>query len=59
MKDDCHIRMSVKLHVLLILMELTCITYEGGSKSFRTGRLERELQLLHLSANGCSCMVIL
>jgi len=29
------------------------------SKSFRTGRFERELQMVQLSATGCSCIVIL
>jgi hypothetical protein len=29
--------------------------YEGVSKSFRTGRLERELQMVQLSAIRCSC----
>jgi hypothetical protein len=33
--------------------------YEGVSKSFRTGRLERELQMVQLSATGCSCVAIL
>jgi hypothetical protein len=33
--------------------------YDGISKSFRTGRLERELQMVQLSATRCSCMVIL
>jgi hypothetical protein len=33
--------------------------YEGVSKSFRTGRLERELQMAHLSATRCSCIAIL
>jgi len=28
-------------------------------KSFRTGRLERELQTVQLSATSCSCIVIL
>jgi hypothetical protein len=31
----------------------------GVSKSFRTGRLERELQMLQLSATRCSCIAIL
>jgi hypothetical protein len=35
------------------------LTYEGVSKSFRTGRLERELQMVQLSATGCSCITIL
>jgi hypothetical protein len=33
--------------------------YEGVSKSFRTGRLERELQMVKLSATKCSYIVIL
>jgi hypothetical protein len=32
---------------------------DGVSKSFRTGRLERELQVIHLSATRCSCIAIL
>jgi hypothetical protein len=35
------------------------IRYEGVSKSFRTGRLERELQMVQLSATRCSCIAIL
>jgi hypothetical protein len=31
---------------------------EGVSKSFRTGRLERELQMIQLSATRCSCIAI-
>jgi hypothetical protein len=33
--------------------------YENVSKSFRTGRLERELQMVQLSATRCSCIAIL
>jgi len=33
--------------------------HEGVSKSFRTGRLERELQMVQLSTTRCSCMAIL
>jgi hypothetical protein len=33
--------------------------YEGLSKSFRTGRLERELQMVQLSASRCSYIAIL
>jgi hypothetical protein len=33
--------------------------YEGISKSFRTGRLERDLQMAELSAIRCSCSAIL
>jgi hypothetical protein len=32
---------------------------EGVSKSFRTGRLARELQMVKLSATRCSCITIL
>jgi len=35
-----------------------CI-YEGVFKSFRTGHLERELQMLQLSATRCSCIAVL
>jgi len=34
-------------------------TYERVSKSFRTGRLERELQMVQLSAARCSCSAAL
>jgi len=33
--------------------------YEGVSKSFRTGHLERELQTVNLSATRCSCIATL
>jgi hypothetical protein len=33
--------------------------YEGVSKSFRSGSLERELQMVQLSATRCSCIAIL
>jgi len=33
--------------------------YEGVSKSFRTVRLERELQMVQLCATRCSCIAIL
>jgi hypothetical protein len=34
-------------------------TYEGVSKSFRTGLLEWELQMVQVSATRCSCIAIL
>jgi hypothetical protein len=34
-------------------------SYEGVSKSFRTNHLERELQMVQLSAIRCSCIAIL
>jgi len=33
--------------------------YEGVSKSFRTGRLERELKIVQFFAIRCSCFAIL
>jgi hypothetical protein len=33
--------------------------YEGVIKSYRTGRLDRELQMVQLSTNRCSCIAIL
>jgi hypothetical protein len=33
--------------------------YECVSESFRTGRLERELQIVELSATRCTCIAIL
>jgi hypothetical protein len=33
--------------------------YEGVSKSYRTGLLERELQMVQLSATRCRCIAIL
>jgi hypothetical protein len=33
-------------------------TYEGVSKSFRTGRLERELQIVQISVTRCTCIAI-
>jgi hypothetical protein len=35
------------------------VAYEGVSKSFRTGHLEREVQMVQLSATRCSCIAIL
>jgi hypothetical protein len=36
-----------------------CYTYEDVSRSFRTVRLERELQMVQLSATRCSYIAIL
>jgi hypothetical protein len=35
------------------------IMYEDVSKSFWTGRLERELQMVQLSVTRCNCIAIL
>jgi hypothetical protein len=37
----------------------TRMLYEGVSKNFRTGRLERELQMVQFSATWCSFIAIL
>jgi hypothetical protein len=34
------------------------VMYEGVSKCFRTDRMERELQMVKLSATSCSCISI-
>jgi hypothetical protein len=39
--------------------EIGLLEHEGISKSFRTGGLERELQIVQLSATRCSCIAIL
>jgi len=46
---------SVQVEVKLYL----CLYYEGVSRSFRTGRLEREPQMIRLSATRCSCIATL
>jgi hypothetical protein len=35
------------------------LIYEGVTKSFRTSRIEREMQIVQLSATRCSCIAIL
>jgi hypothetical protein len=40
------------------VIDLTLL-YESVSKSFRTGRLERGMQMVQLSATRCSCIAIL
>jgi hypothetical protein len=44
---------------LLRMWNEAIVIYEGVSKSFRTVRLERELQMVQLSATRCSCVAIL
>jgi hypothetical protein len=46
--------------IMRSLQQCVVVTlYEGVSKNFRTGRLERELQMVQLSATRCSCIAIL
>jgi hypothetical protein len=49
----------IKLHILHRTVIKYIPLYEGVSKNFRTGRLERELQVVQLYANRCSCIAIL
>jgi hypothetical protein len=39
-------------------IRVSVAVYEGVSKSFRTVRLERELQMVQISATRCSCIAI-
>jgi hypothetical protein len=53
-----------KLTSLIILCVCVCVwararVHECVSKSFRTGRLERELEMVRLSVTRCSCIAIL
>jgi hypothetical protein len=42
------------------MLRTSCASiYDGVSKSSRTGRLERELQMVQLSATRCNCIAIL
>jgi hypothetical protein len=54
---------AVKFNIITVLLGLvvgvTEGVYEGVSKSFRTGRLERELQMVQLSASRHSCIATL
>jgi hypothetical protein len=43
----------------ILEIEMERNEYERVFKSFRTGRLERELQMVQLSATRCSCITIL
>jgi hypothetical protein len=51
-------KLFVVLDPSLVLM-LIYARYEAVSKSFQTGLLERELQMVQLSATRCSCIAIL
>jgi hypothetical protein len=42
----------------VLMVSLQC-NYEGVSKSYRTGRRKRELQMVQLCATKCSCIAIL
>jgi hypothetical protein len=40
-------------------LNVQSMLHDGVSKSFQTGRLEPELQMVQLSASRCSCIAIL
>jgi hypothetical protein len=44
------------LHTSVAFVDYLVRHYEGVSKSFRTGRLGRELQMVQLSATRFSCI---
>jgi len=52
-KKNVIVLFKFMLHISIVRNE-----YEGESKSFRTGRLERELQMVRLSVTKCSCSAI-
>jgi hypothetical protein len=59
-----NIRQSTNYEVLNLLSSIPLlhplkVKYEGVSKSFRIGRLERELQMVQLYATRCSCIATL
>jgi hypothetical protein len=51
--------MSSRIIIAAALHTEKLVMYEGVSKSFRTGRLEGELQMVQLSATRCNCIAIL
>jgi hypothetical protein len=51
----CSMELFTTTVVFMIIFRLDV----SVSKSFRTGRLERELQMVQLSATRCSCIAIL
>jgi hypothetical protein len=58
-------KLVVDLTITVVICVCVCIyiyiykIHEGVYKSFRTGCLERKLQMVHLSATRCSCIAIL
>jgi hypothetical protein len=55
----CPLSLSLSQGERLIQARYFYGNYEGVTKSFRTGRLERELQMVQLSATRRSCNAIL
>jgi hypothetical protein len=59
--EQCCIRLqnSTQMVKVLVCSFFIPFCYEGVSRSFRTGRPERELQMVQLSATRYSCIAIL
>jgi hypothetical protein len=49
---------NISISFMANVWEHTTPIYEGVSRRFRTGCMERELQMVRLSATRCSCIVI-
>jgi hypothetical protein len=54
-----HFQPSMARNYIVDTLLSLLLAYEGVSTSFRAGRLERELQMVQLSATGCSYIAIL
>jgi hypothetical protein len=60
MKTSIYILIPQKIEGMTFVKEIiSFVLHEGVFKSFRTGRLELELQMVQFSSTGCSCIVIL
>jgi hypothetical protein len=57
--SSCSENISVLSYTVQVEEKADENKYEDVSKSFRTGRLERELQMVQLSATKCSCIAVL
>jgi hypothetical protein len=53
------VEIAVAVAVAVAWRHKDAALYDGVSKSFRTGRLERKLQMVHLSATRCRYIAIL
>jgi hypothetical protein len=49
----------IYLFIYIYIISLPRSVYEGVSKSFRTGHLVQQLEMVELSATRCSCIAIL
>jgi hypothetical protein len=58
-KDACFLKGSCSCRWHSCDLQCMLRVYKDVSKSFRTGCLERELQMVRLSATRCSCIAVL